>query len=53
MADPLQGLALAPPERVSHVAFVRPTEAGVLFGTGAESGVVLIFTKAYAASAKE
>lgn len=46
--DAQQAIDIAPPERVHHVVIVRPSEAGVLFGTDADAGVLLIFTKAYA-----
>lgn len=51
MLDAQQAIDIAPPERVHHVVFVRPSEAGVLFGTQSDAGVLLIFTKAYSAAA--
>lgn len=51
MLDAQQAIDVAPPERVHHVVFVRPSEAGVLFGTQSDAGVLLIFTKAYAQAA--
>lgn len=47
MNDPQQAIDMAPPEQVSHVILMRASEAGVLFGTGASSGVLMVFTKAY------
>ncbi|MFN8665587.1 MAG: TonB-dependent receptor [Gemmatimonadaceae bacterium] len=48
MRDPVQAISVAPPEQVSHVVLIRASEAGVLFGTGSSSGVLMIFTKQYA-----
>lgn len=50
MNDPQQAIDMAPPEQVSHVVLIRASEAGVLFGTGSSSGVLMVFTKAYARS---
>lgn len=50
MTDPQQAIDMAPPEQVSHVVLIRASEAGVLFGTGSSSGVLMVFTKAYAQS---
>jgi hypothetical protein len=36
---------VARPEWLDHAIFVRPTDAGVRFGTGAAGGVLLLFTK--------
>jgi hypothetical protein len=38
-------MALAQPQWLDHAIFVRPTDAGVRFGTGAAGGVLLLFTK--------
>lgn len=51
MQNAQQAIDVAPPERVHHVVFVRPSEAGVLFGSQSDAGVLLIFTKAYALGA--
>lgn len=47
MQDPQQALDMAPPEQVSHVVLIRASEAGVLFGTGSSSGVLMVFTKGF------
>lgn len=50
MSDASTALAVTPPEQIHHVVVLRPVDAGVLFGTGTDGGVILIFTKAYVAS---
>lgn len=47
MADAATAIAVTPPEQIHHVVVVRPADAGVLFGTGSEAGVIMIFTKAF------
>lgn len=43
-ADPTVALDM-PAEAVDRMVVFRPVEAGVLFGTGASHGVIMIFTK--------
>jgi hypothetical protein len=43
--DELNIITVAQPQWLDHAIFVRPTDAGVRFGTGAAGGVLLLFTK--------
>ena len=43
--DTSTAIDLAQPQWLDHAIFVRPTDAGVRFGTGAAGGVLLLFTK--------
>jgi hypothetical protein len=36
---------LLPPVLISYMIFLRPQEAGVLYGTGAHNGVLIVVTK--------
>jgi hypothetical protein len=38
-------VTIAQPQWLDHAIFVRPTDAGARFGTGAAGGVLLLFTK--------
>ena len=40
-------LALVDPSSIDHMLLLRAADAGVLFGTGSYSGVLLIWTKGY------
>ena len=33
------------PQWIDHIIFLRPNEAGVLFGTGSHAGVMLVYTR--------
>mgnify|MGYP006341416185 FL=1 len=48
LGDQLQLQGLLSPSGVSHMLFLRPEEAGVLFGDGSQNGVLAITTKAAA-----
>lgn len=48
LGDQLQLQGLLTPNGVSHMLFLRPEEAGVLFGDGSQNGVLVITTKAAA-----
>jgi hypothetical protein len=43
--DPANAVDIAQPQWLDHAIFVRPTDAGVRFGTNSAGGVVLLFTK--------
>ena len=38
-------LDLAAPQRIDHIVYLKSSEAGARFGTGAAGGVLLIYTK--------
>jgi hypothetical protein len=45
LADPDAAIDMVQPQWLDHAIFVRPTDAGMRFGTGAGGGVLLLFTK--------
>lgn len=47
VGNPWSAINILVPERLSHFVYLRASEAGVLFGTGAHAGVLLAFTKNY------
>jgi Carboxypeptidase regulatory-like domain len=42
-------LGLVDPNTIDHMVLMRPADAGVLFGTGSASGVLLVYTHGYTA----
>lgn len=43
--SPGQAVDFATPENLDFAIWLRPVDAGVLYGTGAQNGVLLLFTK--------
>ena len=48
--DPEAAMDLATPDRLHFAIWLRPGDAGVLYGTGTSDGVLLLFTNAYSRS---